>query len=44
MVIIHFYKRAKSKVRMWLRTPDYKQRDKYNITDIRLKVNRKIEK
>lgn len=25
-------------------SPDYKQKDKYNITNIRLKVNKKIEK
>ncbi len=44
MVIIHIYKCVKSKVRMCQYAPDYKQKDKYNITNIRLKVNKKIEK
>lgn len=44
MVIIHIYKYVKSKVRMCQYTPDCKQKDKYNITNIRLKVNKKIEK
>ena len=44
MVIMHIYKRTKSKVRMCQYTPDCKQKDKYNITDIRLKANKKIEK
>lgn len=41
---MHIYKRVKSKVRMCQYSPDYKQKDKYNITNIRLKVNEKIEK
>lgn len=41
---MHIYKRVKSKVRMWQCAPYYKQKDKYNITNIRLKVNKNIEK
>ncbi len=41
---MHIYKRVKSKVSVSQYAPDYKQKDKYNITDIRLKVNKKIEK
>lgn len=41
---MHIYKRVKSKVRMCQYAPDSKQKDKYNITNIRLKVNKKIEK
>lgn len=41
---MHIYKRVKSKVRMCQYSPDCKQKDKYNITNIRLKVNKKIEK
>ena len=44
MVIIHIYKCVKSKVSVSQYAPDYKQKDKYNVTDIRLKVNKKIEK
>ena len=41
---MHIYKQAKSKTKMSQYAPDYKQKDKYNITNIRLKVNKKIEK
>lgn len=41
---MHIYKRVKSKVSVSQYTPDYKQKDKYNITNIRLNVNKKIEK
>jgi len=41
---MHIYKRVKSKVSVSQYAPDYKQKDKYNITNIRLKVNKKIEK
>ncbi len=41
---MHIYKRVKSKVGVSQYAPDYKQKDKYNITGIRLKVNKKIEK
>ena len=44
MVIIHIYKCVKSKVRMCQYAPGYKQKDKCKLTDIRLKVNKKIEK
>ncbi|SUB98133.1 Uncharacterised protein [Prevotella intermedia] len=44
MVIIHIYKCVKSKIKMWSYAPDCKQKGKYNITNIRLKVNKKIEK
>lgn len=40
---MRIYKRVKSKVSVSQCAPYYKQKDKYNVTDIRLKVNRKIE-
>ncbi len=44
MVIMHIYKQAKSKTKMSQYAPNCNQKDKYKLTDIRLKVNRKIEK
>ena len=41
---MHIYKQAKNKTRMSQQASNCNQKDKYNITDIRLKVNKKIEK
>ena len=44
MVIIHIYKCVKNKVSVSQYAPYCKQKDKYDITNIRLKVNKNIEK